>query len=156
LDKVKYLKQGELAIVSGEMKVFTILGSCVAVVLWDEGTKIGGANHFLLPNWNKKGPPDVRYGDIAIPELHDKVIMAGAVKRRVVAKIYGGGSMLNLNQAVFNVGQRNIAVAKQKLLELNVKIVEEITGGKFGRKILFNVSDGSVKVDVIQNINIKF
>ncbi|MBN1924810.1 MAG: chemotaxis protein CheD [Prolixibacteraceae bacterium] len=152
MDKVKYLKQGELAIVSGEMKVFTILGSCVAVVLWDEGTKIGGANHFLLPLWNKRGAPDVRYGDIAIPELHDKVIMAGAVKRRLVAKIYGGGNMLNLNQSVFNVGQRNIDMAKQKLSELNVPIIEEITGGMFGRKILFNVFDGSVKVDVIQSI----
>jgi chemotaxis protein CheD len=152
LDRIKYLKQGELAIVSGEMKVFTILGSCVAVVLWDEGTKIGGVNHFLLPYWNNKGQPDVRYGDIAITELHDKVILAGAVKRRIVAKVYGGGSMLKLDKIVFNVGQRNIEVAKQKLTELNVPIVEEFTGENFGRKILFNSFDGSVKVDVIQNI----
>lgn len=152
MDRIKYLKQGELAIVSGEMKVFTILGSCVAVVLWDEGTKIGGANHFLLPYWNNKGLPDVRYGDIAITELHDKVILAGAVKRRMVAKIYGGASMLKFDSAVFNVGQRNIEVAKLKLLELNVPIIEEITGGNLGRKILFNPLDGYVKVDVIQNI----
>ncbi len=141
-----------MAIVSGEMKVFTILGSCVAVVLWDEGTKIGGANHFLLPNWNNKGIPDVRYGDIAIPELHDKVILAGAVKRRLVAKIYGGASMLNLNQSVFNVGQRNIEIARQKLSELYIPIVEEITGGKLGRKILFSVQTGLVHVEEIQNI----
>jgi len=152
LDRIKYLKQGELAIVSGEMKVFTILGSCVAVVLWDEGTKIGGVNHFLLPYWNNKGLPDVRYGDIAITELHDKVILAGAVKRRIVAKVYGGGSMLKLDKMVFNVGQRNIEVAKLKLTELNVPIVEEITGDNFGRKILFNPFDGKVKVDIIQNI----
>ncbi len=152
MDKIKYLKQGELAIVSGEMKVFTILGSCVAVVLWDEGTKIGGVNHFMLPNWNNKGNPDVRYGDVAITELHDKVILAGAVKRRLVAKYYGGASMLKLDQAVFNVGQRNIEIAKQKLSELNVPIIEEITGGVLGRKILFNPLDGKVKVDLIQNI----
>ena len=152
MDRIKYLKQGELAIVSGGMKVFTILGSCVAVVLWDEGTRIGGANHFLLPYWNNKGLPDVRYGDIAITELHDKVILAGAVKRRIVAKIYGGASMLNLDKAVFNVGQRNIEVAKKKLIELNVPIIEEITGGSLGRKILFDPADGNVKVDIIQNI----
>jgi len=152
LDRIKYLKQGELAIVSGEMKVFTILGSCVAVVLWDEGTKIGGANHFLLPYWNNKGMPDVRYGDIAITELHDKVILAGAVKRRMVAKIYGGASMLKFDNSVFNVGQRNIEVAKLKLNELKVPIIEEITGGSQGRKILFNPFDGNVKVDIIQNI----
>jgi chemotaxis protein CheD len=152
LDRIKYLKQGELAIVSGEMKVFTILGSCVAVVLWDEGTKIGGANHFMLPNWNNKGMPDVRYGDIAITELHDKVILAGAVKRRLVAKVFGGASMLKLDKAVFNVGQRNIEIAKEKLSELNVPIVEEVIGGNLGRKILFNSFDGYVKVDMIQSI----
>lgn len=152
MDKIKYLKQGELAIVSGEMKVFTILGSCVAVVLWDEGSKIGGVNHFMLPSWNNKGNPDVRYGDVAITELHDKVILAGAVKRRLVAKFYGGASMLKLDQAVFNVGQRNVEMAKLKLSELNIPVVEEITGGVLGRKILFNPLDGKVKVDLIQNI----
>lgn len=152
MDRIKYLKQGELAIVSGEMKVFTILGSCIAVVLWDSGSGIGGVNHFLLPFWNNKGAPDVRYGDIAITELHDKVILAGAVKRRLTAKIFGGASMLKFDNAVFNVGQRNIDVAKQKLAELNVPIVLEAIGGNLGRKILFNPLDGEVKVDMIQNI----
>jgi chemotaxis protein CheD len=153
LDKIKYLKQGELAIVSGDTKVFTILGSCVAVVLWDEGSKIGGVNHFLLPNWNNKGAPDVRYGDIAITELHDKTILSGAVKRRIVAKIYGGASLLKLDKTGFNIGLRNIEVAKVKLRELDIRIVEQITGGNAGRKILFDPQTGTVKVDDIRNIN---
>lgn len=153
MDKIKYLKQGELAIVSGDTKVFTILGSCVAVVLWDGNQQIGGVNHFLLPNWNHKGIPDVRYGDVAITELHDKTILSGAVRSRLVAKIYGGASLLNLNTAGFNIGQRNIEMAKLKLKELHIPIVEEITGGNSGRKILFNPLTGDVKVDEIRNIN---
>lgn len=153
MDKVKYLKQGELAIVSGDTKVFTILGSCVAVVLWDEGSKIGGVNHYLLPTWTHKGTPDVRYGDVAITELHDKTILSGAVKRRMVAKIYGGASMLKLDNPSFNIGQRNIEIAKQKLSELNIQVVEEITGGNLGRKILFDPQTGFVKLDYIRNIN---
>jgi len=153
LDKIKYLKQGELAIVSGDTKVFTILGSCVAVVLWDEGTKIGGVNHYLLPTWSQKGTPDVRYGDVAITELHDKTILSGAVKRRMVAKIYGGASMLKFDNPNFNIGQRNIEIAKLKLKELNVKVIEEITGGMMGRKILFDPQTGFVKMDYIKNIN---
>lgn len=153
MDKIKYLKQGELAIVSGDTKVFTILGSCVAVVLWDEQTKIGGVNHYLLPNWNNKGTPDVRYGDVAVTELHDKTILSGAVKRRMVAKIYGGASLLNLSSSTFNIGQRNINIAKEKLKELNIKIIEEEIGGTTGRKILFDPQTGFVKVDLIKNIN---
>lgn len=153
LDKIKYLKQGELAIVSNDTKVFTILGSCVAVVLWDEQSKIGGVNHFLLPNWNNKGAPDVRYGDIATTELHDKTILSGAVKRRLVAKIYGGASLLKLDGAGFNIGQRNIEIAKQKLKELHIPIIEEKIGGTTGKKILFDPQTGYVKVDEIRNIN---
>lgn len=153
MDKVKYLKQGELAIVSGDTKVFTILGSCVAVVLWDEQTMIGGVNHFLLPLWNNKGAPDVRYGDVAVTELHDKTILSGAVKRRLTAKVYGGASMLKLETSTFNIGQRNIEIALQKLKELNVPVVEEITGGQLGRKILFDPRTGNVKLDYIKNIN---
>jgi chemotaxis protein CheD len=153
LDKIKYLKQGELAIVSGDTKVFTILGSCVAVVLWDEQTKIGGVNHYLLPNWNNKGVPDVRYGDVAITELHDKTILSGAIKGRLKARIFGGASLLNLHNATFNIGQRNIEIAKLKLKELHIPIIEETTGGNSGRKILFDPTNGFVKVDIIKNIN---
>lgn len=153
MDKIKYLKQGELAIVSGDTKVFTILGSCVAVVLWDEQSKIGGVNHYLLPNWNNKGAPDVRYGDVAVTELHDKTILSGAIKRRLVAKVYGGASLLNFESAGFNIGQRNIDVARQQLKELHIPIVEEEIGGKTGRKILFDPQTGNVKVDLIKNIN---
>jgi chemotaxis protein CheD len=153
LDKIKYLKQGELAIVSGDTKVFTILGSCVAVVLWDEHSGIGGVNHYLLPTWNNKGAPDVRYGDVAITELHDKTILSGAVKSRLVAKIYGGASLLNLHNASFNIGQRNIDIAKTKLKELHIPVIEETTGGNSGRKILFDPTSGFVKVDMIKNIN---
>jgi chemotaxis protein CheD len=153
LDKVKYLKQGELAIVSGTTKVFTILGSCVAVVLWDEYTKIGGVNHFLLPNWKNKGIPNVRYGDVAVTELHDKTILSGAVKRRLTAKVYGGASMLKLDNASFNIGQRNIEIPLEKLKELKIPIIFEDTGGNLGRKILFDPNTGDVKLDYIRNIN---
>jgi chemotaxis protein CheD len=154
LDNVKYLKQGELVVAGGDMKIFTILGSCVAVFLWDEGTRIGGANHFLLPHWNKQGVPDVKYGDVAITELHDKVILHGAVKRRLVAKIYGGASMFKMDKAVFNVGQRNVEIAKQKLMELNVPIVEENTGGTSGRRIFFDPATGNVKHEVIKSVQL--
>lgn len=153
MDKIKYLKQGELAIVKGDTKVFTILGSCVAVVLWDKESRIGGVNHFLLPNWKHKGTPDVRYGDVAITELHDKTIMSGAVKSRLKAKIYGGASMLKLENSGFQIGERNIAVAHEKLRELHIPVVEEKTGGHLGRKILFDPETGDVKVDEIRNIN---
>ncbi len=40
----------ELPDVSESAAVTTILGSCVAVCLWDESHGIGGMNHYLLPD----------------------------------------------------------------------------------------------------------
>lgn len=79
--------------------------------------------------------------------------MSGAVKRRLIAKIYGGASLLKLDGAGFNIGQRNIEIAKQKLRELHIPIVEEMIGGNTGKKILFDPQTGHVKVDEIRNIN---
>jgi chemotaxis protein CheD len=33
----------------------TILGSCVAVCLWDPVYKVGGMAHYMLPLWNGEG-----------------------------------------------------------------------------------------------------
>ncbi|HEX2974864.1 MAG TPA: chemotaxis protein CheD, partial [Bacteroidales bacterium] len=35
--------------------VNTILGSCVAVCLYDTLLKYGGINHYMLPLWNGQG-----------------------------------------------------------------------------------------------------
>lgn len=153
-NSVKYLKQGDFIVGNDGMKIFTILGSCVAVCLWDEGTHIGGANHFLLPCWNKEGIPDMKYGDVSITELHDKVILSGAVKRRIVAKIFGGASMFKTDVTVFNVGQRNVEMAKKKLMELNVPIVEENIGGSSGRRIVFDLSTGLVRHEIIKSVQL--
>ena len=46
--------------------VDTILGSCVAVCLYDEHKKIGGINHYMLPLWNGDGLATPKFGNIAI------------------------------------------------------------------------------------------
>ena len=45
-----YVAQGEHAIAQGPgVVISTLLGSCVAVCLWDPILQLGGMNHFLLP-----------------------------------------------------------------------------------------------------------
>jgi chemotaxis receptor (MCP) glutamine deamidase CheD len=44
----------------------TILGSCVAVCLFDHVYGYGAINHFMLPWWNGQNIPSPKYGDIAV------------------------------------------------------------------------------------------
>src|SRR5688572_13771956 len=73
-------------------QVKTILGSCVAVCLFDQVLNYGGINHYMLPWWNGNGMPSPKYGDIAIERLIDKMLFLGSQKKNLVAKIFGGAS----------------------------------------------------------------
>ena len=68
-----YLYPGALFINKRAYYVTTILGSCVAVCIYDRRLKIGGINHYLLPLWNGDGLPSPKFGNIAIKQLISKM-----------------------------------------------------------------------------------
>ena len=121
--------------------VTTVLGSCVAVCLYDETTGLGGINHYMLPFWNGNELASPKYGNIAIESLVKKLEKLGVHRNNMVAKVFGGANQLN---HTIGVGQRNIKVAQEMLEELNIKIVAKSVGGEKGRKINFNTSTGEV------------
>ena len=51
-DAVKILP-GEYFVYDEDMLIMTTLGSCIAACLWDRQAKVGGMNHFMLPDEGK-------------------------------------------------------------------------------------------------------
>ncbi len=129
--------------------VNTILGSCVAVCMYDPVLKIGGINHYMLPLWNGEGLASPKYGNIAIEKLLEKMIANGSKKSNIIAKIFGGGEVIDTNISQFHIGERNILIAQQVLKELNIRISGQSLGGKNGRKIQFNTGTGAVLQKII-------
>jgi chemotaxis protein CheD len=121
--------------------VDTILGSCVAVCLFDNKLKIGGINHYMLPYWNGEGLASPKYGNIANEKLLEKLIRLGSNKRDLVAKLFGGANQINSS---INVGDRNVLVAREQLSALGIRIMTESVGGNTGRKIRFNTGTNEV------------
>lgn len=131
--------------------VNTILGSCVAVCIWDSHLKVGGINHFMLPMWNGEGLASPKYGNIAIEKLIDNMVhQLGCQKRNLQAKVFGGGEVIETKIAAFNIGQRNIQIAKEQLHEHNIPIIAMNVGGKQGRKIQYFTHTGKVKMKLVQ------
>lgn len=128
----------------------TILGSCVAVCLYDPVKKIGGMNHYMLPYWNGQGLASPKYGNIAIEKLIKAILDHGSHKGSLKAKIFGGGEVIDTQISNFRIGERNIQVAHDILEEMNIPIIGESTGGKKGRKIQFNTADGSVRQKYVE------
>lgn len=130
--------------------VTTILGSCVAVCLYDPVLRIGGINHFMLPLWNGQGLASPKYGNIAIEKLIEKMVSLGCDASRLQAKVFGGGEVIQSNISQFNIGARNIRIAFDLLEEYKIPVVGQSVGGKFGRKILYNTETFEVKQKIIQ------
>lgn len=147
-----YLHPGNLFAHSEPHIVSTILGSCVAVCLFDPVLQIGGINHYLLPFWNKEGLPTPKYGNVAIQRLVEKMIALGSNKKHLEAKIFGGASQFeNSNSTMLNVGQRNIQIAIDLLNKENIRILGKDVGNSQGRRVLYMTNLGKVKVRMIQS-----
>ncbi|MEA2043202.1 MAG: chemotaxis protein CheD [Bacteroidota bacterium] len=131
--------------------VITILGSCVAVCLWDPVEKRGGINHFMLPLWNGQGLASPRYGNIAVKRLIEEMEVLGSNRANLQAKVFGGAEVIEMKYSNFKIGQRNIDLAFKQLKQENVEIKAKSTGGKQGRKILFHTGTGEVRMKFIKN-----
>jgi len=125
-------------------EVTTILGSCVAVCLWDKYLGIGGINHYMLPTWNGMELASPKYGNIAIERLIERMMQLGCPKNNLVAKIFGGGEVISVSSSGMHIGERNIMVAEEMLSAKNIPIIGRSTGGNNGRKIIFNTHTGEV------------
>ncbi|MBU8891914.1 MAG: chemotaxis protein CheD [Bacteroidales bacterium] len=126
-------------------QINTILGSCVAVCFWDAVLKTGGMCHYMLPYWNGEGLASPKYGNIAIEKLLEKMYSFGSKKNNIVAKVFGGGDVLEIKSSHFHIGERNIKLAWEQLKELRIPITSSSVGGKDGRKIIFYTETGEVK-----------
>lgn len=131
-------------------QINTILGSCVAVCFWDPTLNIGGMCHYMLPFWNGEGLASPKYGNIAIERLLEKMYSLGAKKVNIVAKVFGGGDVLETKNPQFFIGKRNIELATEMLDELKIRIASSSVGGKLGRKIIFYTHTGEVKQRYVQ------
>ena len=141
-----YLYPSALFAEKEQYVVDTILGSCVAVCLFDTKLKIGGINHYMLPLWNGNGLASPKFGNIATEKLIEKMLKLGSNKANLVAKVFGGANQLDSSM---NIGFRNIEIAKEVLTDHGINIIAENTGGSVGRKLRYDTGTGQVMMKFI-------
>lgn len=146
--RTEFLFPAGLYVSRMETEVQTLLGSCVAVCLYDSVLRCGGINHFMLPLWNGDGLESPKYGNIAIEMLVRKMLALGSEQKNLKAKIFGGASQFQ--NSVINIGDRNIQIAETMLNKLRIPIVAASLGGAIGRKISFNTATGRVMLKPIE------
>ena len=148
-----FIFPGNLEVSKKPIQFATILGSCVAVCLWDSKLKIGGINHFMLPLWNGEGLASPKYGNIAIDKLIKKMLWYGCSIENMEAKIFGGGNIMVSTNNLYNIGERNIEMAVSKIEDYGINITGSSTGGQNGRKILMDTSNFKILHKFIEKQN---
>jgi chemotaxis protein CheD len=139
-----FLHPGRIFVSPEPSTVRMVLGSCVAVCLWDAQQGTGGANHFLLPY---QGADTPEFGDVAFRRLVEQLLALGCSKANVMAKLFGGSCVLEgLAGKETHVGTRNVALARTLLGDAGIPIVAQDVGGTRGRRVIFQTDDGSAWV----------
>lgn len=139
-----YLYPGMLFAEAQGCRVTTVLGSCIAVCLFDPVRKIGGINHYMLPFWNGEGLPTPRYGNVAIDALIERLQGFGCLASRLQAKLFGGAAMWDNGNSLIAIGERNIDLAWRMLDQYDIPVVGSDVGGGVSRKIIFHTATGEV------------
>ena len=138
-----YLIPGKIFASAQPFAISTIVGSGVAICLWDSVHRIGGANHFMLPEGPEHGDNAARYGNVANPALLQRMLELGAERKNLEAKIFGGSvSGINFGGEGERLGERNVQAAEHFLRMNGIRIVQNEIGGIHGRKLVFQTDDG--------------
>jgi chemotaxis protein CheD len=136
--------------------IATLLGSCVAVTLYDSRNKIGGMNHFMLP-----APPASadahrlttgKYGIHAMIQLINQVIGLGGCEHCLTAKVFGGGHVLGISKDDGKaLPDENVRFALSYLRDRNIPVEATHVGGNRGRKIYLDTRSGKVMLKTLMS-----
>lgn len=141
-----YLQVGQFFASAEPASVVTVLGSCVAVCLFDSLARVGGMNHYLLPLAVER-ERSARFGNVALEILLSQVLERGARKGNLRAKVFGGAGVLGgFQRSGRSLGRENVSLALRILEAEGIPIVDGDVGGQRGRKVVFQVDDGSAWV----------
>jgi len=135
----RVIRPGEWAI-ERERPISTLLGSCVAVCLFDTALPLAGMNHFMLPQMNKGLHADedaLLAGDACMEALLNAMLQRGAARHRIRAKAFGGGAVIDTTvPGALAVGKRNTDFTHEWLERENIPLIASDFLGPWARKIL--------------------
>jgi chemotaxis protein CheD len=162
IEKAIKVDMAQFRVGEAPMRLMTMaLGSCLGIALYDPQARIGALAHAMHPRRErvKNNMNRAKFVDSVIPLLVERMLQWGARREKIVAKIFGGARMFDGFEGcrgILQIGDENIAAAREVLGELGIPLVAECVGGTSGRTIILDVSDGSVLVRHMDNAEERF
>jgi len=140
---------GEYFVYHEDILIMTTLGSCIAACLWDREAKVGGMNHFMLPEGDAGSG---RYGSYAMELLINEMMKHGATRATMEAKVFGGGQVID-GMTTMNIGERNTAFVVDYLKTERIPIMAKDVMGPYPRKVCFLPASGKAMIKRLASSN---
>lgn len=151
LKRVTVMQGQALASNDAGLEYSTVLGSCVAMCVYDPEARVGGMNHFLLSE-PPAGLPDTavdeHYGVYLMELLVNEMLARGARKSKLKAHLYGGA---NVNRNMMRIGTANAEFARGFLAREGIALVREDLGGTSARRVDFRPASGQVRCRTVED-----
>ncbi|QVN04401.1 chemotaxis protein CheD [Pseudomonas rhodesiae] len=146
-----FLQPGEVAFGGRQMRLGTVLGSCVALVFWHPQRLLGGMCHFMLPSRGRHivGHLNGRYATDALMLLFECIHQARARPEQFEVSIFGGADMfpgVKRGDAI-GIGQQNVTAARRLIQDHGLQCRVYHVGGRGYRHLLFDVSTGRLQLN---------
>lgn len=147
---------GEFYVTRHDEAVITSLGSCVSACIRDRIYRVGGMNHFMLPEaseYREVHAGDLteaaRYGSFAMEQLINEILKAGGRRENLEVKLFGGGRVIaNMTS---DVGRRNILFAREYLQDEGLQVIAEDVGDSWPRRVVYFPATGRVRVKKLRS-----
>lgn len=135
---------GEYFVSNENIVIMTVLGSCISACLWDSRMRVGGMNHFMLPDGDSMDVSG-RYGSYAMELLINEMLKFGARRETMQAKIFGGAQVMH-NFTTMNVGERNTDFVVNYLRAERIPVISEDVLDIYPRKVCYFPATGKAMV----------
>lgn len=145
----RYIAQGEYATGDDPEEVIaTVLGSCVAVCLFDPVRGAGGMNHILLPDIEGSDGRRTLFGAHAMELLINDLLKMGCRKSDLRGKVFGGARMI---ASLGRAGALNGEFVDRFLASEGIPVDSRSLGGTLARRVEFWPASGRARMRFIDD-----
>ena len=146
-----FLAPGEIWFGGADVKLRTLLGSCIALTVWHPQRRIGGLCHVMLPArlGVRTKMLDARFADEAFAMMVQNIAAHHTVPEEYHAKLFGGGNMfptVRTARGAHSVAKRNIQACFELAQCHGLDIRAKDVGGVGSRYLVFDLATGDVWV----------
>lgn len=147
-----FLLPGHIFLPREPAMISVVLGSSVAVSIWDQERKYGAMAHFMYPFTRDPGEATVKYGNVAVRYLVRQFLENGSKREELKAQVLGGAS--NETAECMETARENIRVARGILHRFGIETLTDDVGGLMGRKVVYNTLLNEIIVYKVQRLRL--